>query len=110
MKAAQGKLVPGKLKLNSKEKYTRLFSAKYGSALSLNSGCVILSKGKDVGGHDTKTREEVIIILEGSGELLLRNKRKIVFKKGSVLYVPPDTMHNVKNTGVKGLKYVFVTA
>jgi quercetin dioxygenase-like cupin family protein len=109
MKAARNKLAPGKLKLNSKEKYTRLFSVKNGSALSLNSGYVILGKGKDVGEHDTNMREEVIIILEGKGELLLR-KKKIIFEKGSVLYVPPDTMHNVKNTGAKDLKYVFVTA
>ncbi len=110
MKNARGRLAPGKLKLRGKEKYTRLFSAKDGTALSLRSGCVVLAKGDEIGEHSTKEREEVLIVLEGKGELILGKGKKIRFEKGSALYVPPRTAHNVRNIGIKGLKYVFITA
>lgn len=109
MKTAEERLTPRKLKLDGKERYTRLFSKKDGSAVSLRSGCVILDKGENIGEHDTETQEEVLIILEGKGELLLAKNDKIDFEKGSALYIPPNTLHDVKNTGESSLKYVFFT-
>jgi mannose-6-phosphate isomerase-like protein (cupin superfamily) len=97
-------------KLEGSEKYTRLFSKKDGSAVSLRSGCVVLKPGENVGEHNTEAEEELLIILEGSGKLLLGKNAEIELEKDSAAYIPPRTIHDVKNTGMVNLKYVFVTA
>lgn len=97
-------------KLESKEKYTRLFSKKDGSAISLRSGCVVLKPGENVGEHSTETEEELLIILAGKGKLLLGKNAEVELEKDSAAYIPPRTIHDVKNTGKINLKYVFVTA
>lgn len=97
-------------KLEGKEKYTRLFSKKDGSAISLRSGCVVLKPGENVGEHSTETEEELLIILAGKGKLLLGKSAEVELEKDSAAYIPPRTIHDVKNTGKVNLKYVFVTA
>ena len=91
-------------------KYKRLFSKKDGSAISFRSGCVILMPGENVGKHSTEDAEELLIILEGKGKLLLSKTAGVDIKKNSAVYIPPRTLHDVKNTAKKALKYVFVTA
>lgn len=97
-------------KLEGKEKYTRLFSKKDGSAISLRSGCVVLKPGENVGEHSTETEEELLIILAGKGKLLLGKSAEVELEKDSAAYIPPRTIHDVKNTGKVNLKYVFVAA
>ncbi|MBL7071015.1 MAG: radical SAM protein [Candidatus Omnitrophica bacterium] len=109
-------LCPGIIGLDSEEKYKRLFSAKEGNAASFRSGHVVLKAGEGIGEHNTGDFEEILIILEGKGELYIKSSggtpekvRIQEFAKDTALYVPPDTLHDVKNTGAGMLKYVFIT-
>ncbi|MDD4907612.1 MAG: cupin domain-containing protein [Candidatus Omnitrophica bacterium] len=75
----------------------------------LASGFVILKKRAAVGLHNTGKREEVLVILQGTAQVSIADKR-FILKKGTVLYIPPDTLHNVENSHARLLKYLYVTA
>ena len=109
MRTTSSKSTPKIIKLDAKEKYTRLFSAKNGNAIALRSGWVTLKENENVGEHNTGDLEEILIILEGEGELCINKSEKLNFKKNTALYVSPNTVHDVRNTGQKPLKYVFIT-
>jgi mannose-6-phosphate isomerase-like protein (cupin superfamily) len=110
VKVANVKLTPKKVSLEQSVRDTRLFSTKEDTALSFRSGLVILAKGEGIGKHDTESQEEMLIILKGEGELITEGNNIIRFKKNEALYIPPHTLHDVKNTGKSSLKYVFITA
>ena len=77
---------------------------------SLRSGAVALQPGKAVGEHSTGDHEELIVVLEGEGALLLNEDRKLPLEVGTVAYCPPNTEHDVKNTGTIVLRYIYVVA
>jgi quercetin dioxygenase-like cupin family protein len=77
---------------------------------SLRSGAVALQPGKTVGKHSTETYEEVVVVLEGEGAMLLSEGQELPLKVGTVAYCPPDTEHDVKNTGSTVLRYIYVVA
>ena len=110
MNTPHNKVALKKLSPDAKERYTRLFSKKDGSAVSLRSGCVVLAPGENVGEHSTEAQEELLIILEGNGKLLLGEMAEVDIEENSAVYIPPHTLHDVRNTGKGGLRYVFVTA
>lgn len=103
------KLAPKIVKLDSDEKYTRLFSTKNNTALSCRSGCVILREGESIGEHSTDSAEEILIILDGRGELFIEKFEKLNFEKNVAVYIPPNTIHDIKNVGKDILKYIFFT-
>ena len=109
MKTANNKLTPKIIKLHSGEQYTRLFSIKNGDALSFRSGYVTLKENESIGEHNTEDSEEILIILKGEGELYINGREKLKFQGGTAVYIPPNTMHDVKNTGQSPLEYVFIT-
>ncbi len=76
--------------------------------LKLRSGYVTLAPGKEVGTHSTKGYEEMIVFLEGEGEVVAGKDCKNEVKKGSIAYNPPNTEHNVINTGSEDLKYIYI--
>src|SRR5512147_3153900 len=45
--------------------------------LSLRSGAVALQPGQTIGKHSTKINEEVIVVLEGEGTLVLNEGREM---------------------------------
>ena len=47
---------------------------------------------------------------QGKGEAVIDNKAVFKIQNGSCLYIPPETLHDVKNTGVRHLEYVFITS
>jgi len=110
MKKTVERLSPAVKPVITDERYTRLFSRKESTAASLKSGAVSLRPGENIGEHSTEDKEEIIIVLEGRGLLKTGNKDSYPFQSGSALYVPPATKHDVKNTGSKNLRYVYVTA
>lgn len=97
------------IKLDTGGKYQRLFSRESGTH-GIKSGHVILKQDEEVGEHSTNGLEEVLIILKGKGEVLADKKNKVKIEENSAVYIPPDTIHNVKNTGREILEYIFVTA
>ncbi|HBC47537.1 MAG TPA: hypothetical protein DEO84_07795 [candidate division Zixibacteria bacterium] len=79
-------------------------------SLVIRSGMVTLTPGKDVGWHSTKQYEELLIVLEGAGKLLAKGHPDLEIARGQIAYNPPQTEHNVVNTGTKPLRYIYVVA
>ncbi len=75
----------------------------------LRSGYVVLEPGRDVGEHTTENGEEVLVILEGTAEIIVgsRTTGKTVHSPSAVL-IPAHTVHNVLNRSRMDLKYVYI--
>jgi len=100
---------PKIVKLKSGSKYQRLFSRDSGTR-GIKSSHVTLKEGEEIGEHSTNDLEEALVILKGKGLLLINSEEEFDFEDNSVLYIPPDTIHNVKNTGSGVLEYIFITS
>ena len=97
------------LKLEPSSKYQRLFDKDSGT-FGIKAGHVMLKQGEEIGEHSTNDREEALIILKGKGQLEINKRENLDFKDNAVLYIPPDTIHNVKNIGKGILEYIFITS
>lgn len=78
--------------------------------VTMKSGYVVLEPNQSVGKHSTEHHEEILIVLEGRGEMLFHDGSKVDLKAHTALYCPPETEHDVKNTGAETLRYVYVVA
>jgi quercetin dioxygenase-like cupin family protein len=78
--------------------------------LTLRSGVVTLDPGSGVGAHSTEDFEELIIVLTGEGELRIMGHAPLAIAVGQAAYCPPQSEHDVVNTGAGLLRYVFVVA
>ncbi len=76
----------------------------------MRSGRVYLSPGQACGLHSTKDREELLVFLSGQGELIIGQGESYQVGQGKVSYIPPQTDHDVKNTGSEPLVYVYGVA
>lgn len=97
------------IKLGSKEKYQRLLKKELGT-FGIASGHVMLKPGENIGGHTTGGREEIIIVLKGRGEARVDKDIILEIDDSLILYIPPETNHDIKNTGSEILRYIFITA
>lgn len=77
---------------------------------SFRSGLVTLAPGKSIGVHNSGVNEEMIVPLEGQGELRFSNHPPLLIKSGLITYAPAQTEHDVINTGSGPLRYIFITA
>ena len=77
----------------------------------MRSGRVYLKPGEDCGQHSTKAHEETLVFLSGKGTSLIGEK-EAAFEvgQGKVCYIPPHTIHNIKNTGTEPLVYIYCVA
>ena len=96
------------LDLGAKE-YMRILGGPP-ETVTMHSGLVVLEPGKSVGAHNTKNYEEVLVVLEGAGEMMITGRPTLELKRGSVAYCPPRTEHDVICTGSAKLKYVYIVA
>lgn len=94
--------------LKSRARFTRLLGDS-SKPQGLRSGLVTLNPQESVGEHKTTNKEEVLIILKGNATVYYGKKNKIKAAQSSFVYIPPETLHNVKNSGNKILQYVYVT-
>ena len=76
----------------------------------MRSGFVTLAPGKSVGKHSTEQNEELLVVLEGQGEMTFKGGSKLPVKSNSAVYCPPQTEHNVTNTGTDALRYVYIVS
>ena len=74
----------------------------------MKSGCVILKPGESVGAHSTGDREEAIVILEGVVQVCLEGSRDMTARQNQLVYIPPRTTHDMKNTGLGVSRYMYV--
>jgi len=58
----------------------------------------------------TGQNEELLVVFEGQGEMSFGDRSKLPMKANSAVYCPPETEHNVTNTGTATLRYVYVVA
>jgi len=87
-------------------KHEGIFEQK--QSYRLRSGLVTLPPGESVGEHSTEDHEELVIALSGKGEIEAEGLGRANFGEGQVAYNPPNTKHNVINTGNRPLKYIYV--
>jgi len=73
----------------------------------MRSGRVRLAPGKSIGLHNTEGNEELLVFLSGSGVALIGRDTRLQVAAGNVAYIPPETPHNILNTGTEPLAYVF---
>ena len=81
-----------------------------GQSVKMWSGCVTLQPGEEVGSHNTNNCEELIIVLEGSGVVEAESVGRRNIAKRQIAYNPPQTEHNIVNTGKKSMRYIFVVS
>lgn len=93
-------------KLNTEQEYQRLLGGSP-QTCGMHSGRVYLTAGQACGQHSTKNHEEMLIFLAGGGELLIGDDSSFEVGIGRVSYIPPNTIHDVKNTGSEPLIYIF---
>jgi len=79
-------------------------------SVSMRSGYVVLLPEKSVGRHNTESYEEALVVLEGEGEMLFADGSVLPLEPYVVAYCPPETEHDVRNTGNKPLRYVYIVA
>lgn len=103
----QTKKIPLQVKLNKSGEFQRILEG-LPQTCGVKSARVVLKAGEQVGLHDTKDREEVIVVLEGKGKFLYGKNRYFRISAGKVIYVPPNTHHNVLNDSNAALKYIYV--
>ena len=77
-------------------------------SVRMQSGYVVLAPNQSVGKHSTGHHEELLIVLEGQGEMDFADGTKLAVRANSALYCPPETEHNVTNVGHRVLRYVYV--
>jgi mannose-6-phosphate isomerase-like protein (cupin superfamily)/predicted enzyme related to lactoylglutathione lyase len=89
--------------------YQELLSGPPTSA-GMKSGLVVLAPGKSVGKHSTGDHEEMVIVLEGAGQMVLADGKRIEISPAAAAYSPPGTEHDVINTGSGLLRYIYVVS
>ncbi len=80
------------------------------STVRMKSGLVSLNPGESVGAHNTNDKEELIIVMEGSGEMTFNGYNSIKLSRGGNAYCPPHTEHNIINTGNEILRYIYIVS
>lgn len=77
----------------------------------MKSGKVYLDAGKSCGQHSTNEREELLVFLAGQGQALIGAEQKpLDVGQGKVIYIPPQTLHDIKNTQGEPLVYIYCVA
>ncbi len=78
--------------------------------VSMRSGYIVLSPSKSVGRHSTRNNEEAIVVLSGTGEFKIIGGSTLHLQPYCVAYCPPNTVHDVTNTGTDTLRYIYIVA
>jgi len=96
--------------LSKKAEYQQLLEGKP-QTRGMRSGRVYLQPGQSIGEHSTKDHEELLVFLSGKGTALI-GKEQTAFEigQGKVCYIPPHTIHNMKNTGTEPFVYIYCVA
>lgn len=97
------------VELNDQPEYQRILEGKP-QTHGMRSGRVHLEPGKACGQHSTKNHEELLVFLTGQGELLIGDTERLAVGAGKVAYIPPETLHDVQNTGSEPLAYIYCVA
>lgn len=95
------------IELDNKSEYQRLL-AGVPETFGLKAGKVYLKPGESCGEHSTESREEILVFLSGRGQALIgADNKSFEVGQGKIAYIPPHTIHNIKNTASEALIYIF---
>ncbi len=97
------------IELNDKAEYQRILKGRP-QTFGMRSGRVHIQPGQSCGQHSTKHHEELLVFLSGQGMLLIGEQDSFQVGRGKVCYIPPNTVHDVKNTGKEPLIYIYCVA
>jgi len=97
------------VELNNNAEYQRLLDGQP-QTCGMRCGRVYLKPGQTCGQHSTAEHEEALIFLSGQGELLVGEEGRFAVGQGKISYIPPNTVHDVKNMGSKPLIYIYCVA
>jgi len=100
---------PKIIKLEGQDRYQRLLGG-VPDTKGMKSGNMTLNPGESVGEHSTGSKEEAIIILKGKAEISISGRDPLTAEESSLVYIPPETEHDVKNVGMEVLRYVYVVS
>jgi mannose-6-phosphate isomerase-like protein (cupin superfamily) len=106
----EGKLHAKVVKLESAGQQDTLLLSGPPETVTMKSGLVVLEPGRTVGKHSTGTHEEMLVILEGKGTMMFNDGGTLEVDPDHILYCPPDTEHDMTNTGTSVLRYVYIVA
>jgi len=95
--------------LNENPEYQKLLDGQP-QTLGMRSGRVYLQPSQSCGRHSTGNREEMLVFLSGQGKLLIGQAESFQVGAGKVCYIPPNTLHDVKNEGTEPLIYIYCVA
>ena len=95
--------------LNNNPEYQRLLKGEP-QTHGMRSGKVYLAPDQSCGQHSTKHHEELLIFLSGRGLLIIGEEDGLRVGEGRVCYIPPNTVHDIKNTGAEPLIYIYCVA
>ena len=96
------------VELNDEKGYQRLIPG-VPTTHGMKSGRVYLQPGADCGVHSTEEKEEQLVFLSGTGTAII-GEEEIGVSVGKICYIPPQTQHNILNTGSEPLIYIFCVA
>jgi mannose-6-phosphate isomerase-like protein (cupin superfamily) len=98
------------IELKNNSDYQPLLAGKPGTC-GMRSGRVYLKPGEDCGQHSTEAHEEMLVFLSGRGTSLIgEHQTPFAVGQGKICYIPPHTIHNIKNTGTEPLVYIYCVA
>ena len=97
------------IELKNNPEYQKLLDGEP-QTCGMRSGRVFLSPGQACGKHSTKKHEELLVFLSGRGELAIGENDTLQVGQGKIAYIPPETIHNVKNTGSEPFVYIYCVA
>jgi mannose-6-phosphate isomerase-like protein (cupin superfamily) len=93
--------------LNDSSEYQRLLAGRPQTS-GMRAGRVYLKPGQECGRHSTEHHEEMLVFLSGNGTALIGEQESpFEVGRGKISYIPPHTIHNVKNTGTTPLVYIY---
>ncbi len=75
----------------------------------MRSGKVALEPGGHMHRHSTDRNEELLVFLQGKARVVI-GAEMVLMAAGQVLYIPPQTEHEVHNEGPGVLTYVYTVA
>ncbi len=97
------------IELNNNIKHQPLLEGKPATC-GMRSGMVRLEAGQSCSEHSTNSYEEMLVFLSGEGQLIINKKTSYEVGVGKISYIPPETIHYVKNTGREQLVYTYCVA
>jgi mannose-6-phosphate isomerase-like protein (cupin superfamily) len=97
------------VRISGTERYQRLLAGVPATA-GMKSGAMTLQPGESVGEHKTEGKEETILILEGKADVYVEGQLVFTAEKESLVYIPPETSHDIKNSGDGRLRYIYIVA